>query len=45
MNFQKIILSIAAIMLVLTLLVIGYSMYFMKYDTKFPPIISKCPMY
>jgi hypothetical protein len=45
MNFQKIILSIAGIMLVITLLIIGYSMYFMKYDTKFPPIISQCPDY
>lgn len=45
MSFQKIILIIAGILLVLTLIGFGISLRNKKYKTKFPPVISQCPDY
>jgi len=45
MNFQKIVLTIAIILLILFLLIVGYMLYKNKYSSEFPPTISDCPDY
>ena len=45
MNFQKIILIIASILLILALIIFGISIYNQKYNTKFPPVVAQCPDY
>jgi|TARA_Y100000389_G_scaffold199883_1_gene239184 hypothetical protein len=45
MGFQKIVLIIASILLLLTLIAFGISLYNRKYKMKFPPVISQCPDY
>ena len=43
MSFQKIILIIATILLIITLVVFGVALYNKKYDEKYPPVQSDCP--
>lgn len=43
MNFQKIIILIATILLIIALIFIGYTLYNHKFNKKFPPIIGDCP--
>jgi hypothetical protein len=45
MNFQKIVLIIATVVLIIFLLIVGYMLYKNKYSSDFPPIISDCPDY
>ena len=45
MNFQKIVLTIATVILIIFLLIVGYMLYKNKYSSDFPPIISDCPDY
>uniref|UniRef100_A0A6C0KFH4 CPW-WPC domain-containing protein n=1 Tax=viral metagenome TaxID=1070528 RepID=A0A6C0KFH4_9ZZZZ len=45
MNFQKIILIIATIILVFSLLTIGLLIRSSKTDLVFPPMIGQCPDY
>ncbi len=43
MNFQQIVILIASILLILTLVFIGYSLHNNRFNKKFPPIIGECP--
>ena len=45
MNFQKIVIIVATIILLGMLLIIGYSMSQYKGNMKYPPSISECPDY
>lgn len=45
MAFQKIVMYIALVLLILVLLFIGYMMYRTKQSTDWPPMISECPDY
>ena len=45
MSFQKTVLTIGSILLVLILLFTGYILYRNKYTGEFPPVISECPDY
>lgn len=45
MNFQKIVIIIAIVLLILMLSFIGYGLYKNKSNRKFPPIIGECPDY
>ena len=44
-NFQKIVLTIAVVLLILTLVFIGYSLSKAKSKMAWPPLVSKCPDY
>jgi hypothetical protein len=44
-NFQKIVLLIAVILLIIALIFIGYSLGQAKADETWPPIIGECPDY
>jgi len=44
-NFQKIVLLIAVILLIIALIFIGYSLGQAKEDETWPPIIGECPDY
>lgn len=43
MNFQKVVLIISAIILIIVLLFIGYSLSQSKSDIQWPPMIGDCP--
>lgn len=45
MNFQKIVIIIAIIFLILMLTLIGYALYEAKYNKRWPPVQSQCPDY
>lgn len=45
MNFQIIIIVIAAIILVCTLIPIAIAIYYSKYSVTFPPVVATCPDY
>jgi hypothetical protein len=45
MNFQRIVLYVASVLLILTLAFIGYLLYQAKSNTAYPPEISECPDY
>ena len=45
MNFQKNIIFIASILLILSLSFIGYLLYMNKSNKKYPPVIPDCPDY
>jgi hypothetical protein len=45
LNFQRIVIIIAIIMLILTLVFIGYALYRQSSDVAWPPKIPKCPDY
>lgn len=45
MSFQKTIVYIAVVILILMLTFIGYAMYKSKTTEKFPPELSQCPDY
>ncbi len=45
MNFQRIVLYVATVLLILTLTFLGYLMYQAKSNVQFPPEISECPDY
>jgi hypothetical protein len=45
LNFQKIVLIVSAVFLVIMLIVIGVLLYKNKFTEVFPPIISNCPDY
>ena len=44
-TFQKIVLIIAIILLIITLVVIGYSLTKAKAESQWPPIVGDCPDY
>tara|TARA_Y100000780_G_C13680615_1_gene415910 strand:+ start:1815 stop:2117 length:303 start_codon:yes stop_codon:yes gene_type:complete len=45
MTFQKTVIYIALVILIIMLLFIGYAMYNSKLTEKYPPHISQCPDY
>ena len=45
MTFQKIILIIAIVLLIIVLAMFGYAMYNNKQTEKYPPVQSECPDY
>jgi len=45
MSFQKIVLAISAVLLILVLLMFGYALYNKRYEDKFPPVQAECPDY
>jgi len=42
-NFQRIVLTIAIVMLIAAMIFIGYSLYQKSSDVSWPPEIPKCP--
>ena len=42
-NFQRIVLTIAIVMLIAAMIFIGYSLYQKSSDVTWPPEIPKCP--
>ena len=44
-GFQKVVLIIASVILILALVIIGVLLYNRQYDIKFPPEIGNCPDY
>ena len=45
MNFQKIVLLIAIVILIVFLAFVGYMLYQNKYTSDYPPTVSDCPDY
>ena len=45
MTFQKIVIGIALIFLILFLILIGYTMMKAKQDEDWPPVVGDCPDY
>lgn len=45
MNFQKSVLVVAIILLIICLVLIGIALYNNKYSTEFPPVVANCPDY
>lgn len=45
MNFQQIVLLVGSIVLILTLIMIGFAMNNVNKNVKFPPVVSSCPDY
>ena len=45
MAFQKVVINIALVILVIMLLFIGYTMYNSKLTEKYPPHVAQCPDY
>jgi hypothetical protein len=45
MNFQRIVLTIAIVLLVISLIFIGLSINGSKKNRKFPPVVANCPDY
>ena len=45
MAFQKIVLTIAIVLLIICLIIIGVMLYNSKYTAKFPPVTGSCPDY
>ena len=42
-NFQRIVLTIAIVMLIAAMIFIGYSLYQKSSDVSWPPEVPKCP--
>jgi len=45
MAFQKVVLTIATVLLIICLIFIGVMLYQSKYSAKFPPVKGGCPDY
>lgn len=45
MSFQKTVVSVAMVMTVILLLVIGIALYKQKNNAKYPPVVGSCPDY
>ena len=44
-TFQSIVMTIAIILLIISLIIVGISIYNTKYNVMFPPVIANCPDY
>lgn len=44
-NFQRIVMTIAILILIASMIFIGYSLYYKSSDVSWPPEIPKCPDY
>lgn len=45
MNFQRIVVLIAIVLLIIALVFIGYALYSHKFNKQFPPVTAECPDY
>lgn len=45
MNFQRVVIIVATILLILALTFIGYSLYINRHNMVFPPVTPACPDY
>ena len=45
MDFKKIVIGVATIILLIMLIIIGYTLYYHQKNVQFPPVTSKCPDY
>ena len=45
MSFQKSVLMVSVVLLIICLIMIGIAMYNNKYDSDYPPIVADCPDY
>tara|TARA_B100001093_G_C26782075_1_gene995071 strand:- start:896 stop:1240 length:345 start_codon:yes stop_codon:yes gene_type:complete len=45
MNFQKVVVIIAIVVLIILLSWIGYAMYKNQHSGTFPPVVAQCPDY
>ena len=45
MNFQKLVLTVATVILICMMILIGYAMSTNKGNMNFPPSVSECPDY
>jgi hypothetical protein len=45
MTYQKIVVTIAIILLILALIAFGVVLYNQRYNSTFPPIVADCPDY
>ena len=45
MTFQKVVVTIAIVLLVLALIAFGVVLYNQKYNQQFPPVVADCPDY
>lgn len=45
MGFQKIVLIVAGVILLLSLIAIGVAVYKQQFNSKYPPLIGDCPDY
>ena len=43
--FQRAVLTVSAILLIICLVIIGVSLYTAKYSDAFPPVLANCPDY
>ena len=43
--FQKTVATVAIVILIITLCIIGIALYRAKYHSKYPPVIANCPDY
>ena len=44
-TFQKIVMVVALILLVICLIFVGIALYYHNYDDKYPPVLGSCPDY
>ena len=45
MSFQKVVITIAIVLLVLALIAFGVILYNQKYNAEYPPVVADCPDY
>ena len=45
MNFQQLVLTVAGVLLVITLVVMGFVIKFGNRNKKYPPVVGVCPDY
>ena len=45
MLFQNLVITIATILLIISLCIIGFGLYRQKYNSNYPPVIPNCPDY
>jgi|TARA_B100000575_G_C23066858_1_gene614340 type IV secretory pathway TrbF-like protein len=44
-NFQRIVMTVAIVILIICLIAIGIAMYNSKYSKVYPPVVADCPDY
>lgn len=45
MSFQRLVMLIAGIVLLVALIFMGYAIYAQRWTRKFPPVVGQCPDY
>jgi hypothetical protein len=44
-TFQKIVMTVAIILLIICLIIVGIALYHQKFNVAFPPVVADCPDY